>query len=137
MNVDCCILDTSPGVQYSSVNAVVSSDVSVVITTLDSLNLKGTKNMLLDLYDPLERKSVVLINRYFPETRISKCERPESIVTRVEQDLKHRVIGIIPCFCDLLEQERTTIMAVKDPAHKFVRNLEEVADNLRKMEQIC
>ena len=36
MNIDCCILDTSPGVQYSSVNAVVSSDVSVVITTLDS-----------------------------------------------------------------------------------------------------
>lgn len=137
MNIDCCIVDTSPGVQYSSINAVVSSDVSVVITTLDSLDLKGTKNMLLDLYDPLERKTVVLVNKYAPETRLFKEERLENIVSRVETDLKHPVIGIIPCFCDVLQQERAAIMAVKDPAHQFVRSLEEVADKLRKMEQMC
>jgi MinD-like ATPase involved in chromosome partitioning or flagellar assembly len=137
MSIDCCIVDTSPGVQYSSINAVVSSDVSVVITTLDSLDLKGTRNMLFDLYDPLERKTVVLVNKYSPETRLFKDERPENTVSRVEENLKHPVIGVIPCFCDVLQQERSAIMAVKDPTHQFVRNLEEVADNLRKMAQIC
>jgi len=137
MNIDCCILDTSPGVQYSSVNAVVSSDVSVVITTLDSLDLKGTRTMLFDLYDQLERESVVLVNKYCPETRISNFESPASIVSRIEKTLEHRVVGVIPCFCDVLQQERADIMAVKDPGHQFVRNLEEVADNLRGMEKVC
>ena len=93
--------------------------------------------MLFDLYDQLERKSVVLINKYCPETRISKCESPKSLVSRIEKTLKHSVIGAIPCFCDVLQQERADIMAVKDPGHQFVRNLEEVADNLRRMEKVC
>jgi len=137
MEIDLCIIDTSPGVQYSSINAVVSSDLSIVITTLDSLDLKGTRNLLLDLYDPLERKSVVLVNKYSPETRLSKDKNPEDIISRVEESLKHPVIGIIPCFCDVLERERAAIMALKYPGHQFVRNLEEIADNLRNMEQIC
>jgi septum site-determining protein MinD len=137
MKIDLCIVDTSPGVQYSSINAVVSSDLSIVVTTLDSLDLKCTRNLLLDLYDPLERKSVVLVNKYSPETRLSKDKNPRDIISRVEESLKHKVIGIIPCFCDVLERERTAIMAVKDPEHQFVRNLGEIADNLRKMEQIC
>jgi septum site-determining protein MinD len=137
MNVNCCLIDTSPGVQYSSINAVVSSDVSVVITTLDSLELKSTKSMLLELYEALERRSVVLVNKYFPETRVFNGEDPGRIVSRVEESLGHPVIGIIPCFCDVLQQERSEIMAVKCPTHPFVRNLEDVADKLEKLEHIC
>jgi len=137
MGIDYCILDTTPGVHYSSVNAVVSSDISVVITSMDSIDLRGTRNMLLDLYDPLERKSVVLVNKYCPETRISQCETKESIILRVEANLKHPVIGVVPCYCDVLQHERATILAAKDPAHKFVRNLEEIADKLRGMAKIC
>ena len=37
MKIDRVFLDTSPGVQYMSVNAAVSSDLSLVVTTLDSL----------------------------------------------------------------------------------------------------
>jgi len=93
--------------------------------------------MLFDLYDQLERESVVLVNKYCPETRISNFESPASIVSRIEKTLEHRVIGVIPCFCDILQQERADIMAAKDPGHHFVRNLEEVADNLRRMEKVC
>ena len=130
MNVDCCIFDTSPGVQFSSINSAVSSDLSVIVTTLDSLDLKGTENMLLDLYDALSKKAVVLVNKYSPETRISPKDNQDDIIKEVQKTLKHRVIGVIPCYCDVLEQERASILAVEKPDHPFVKKLEEVAEKI-------
>ena len=132
MSIDCCLLDTSPGVQYSSINSAVSSDLTIVVTTLDSLDLKGSENMLFDLYDALERKAVVLVNKYSPESRVFRRERYESLASNVEGILKHPVVGMIPCFCDVLQQERAAIMAVEDPKHPFVKGLEEVAEKLEQ-----
>lgn len=134
MGIDRCIIDTSPGVQYSSINAVVSSNISVVITTLDSLDLKGTKNMLLDLYDALDRKTVVLINKYSPESRDIGSVRDEAVTSNVAEILNHPVIGMIPCFCDVLEQDRAAIMAVEKPDHQFVKRLEGIAEKLEHAE---
>lgn len=130
MRVDCCIFDTSPGVQYSSINSAVSSDLSVIITTLDSLDLEGTEHMLLDLYDALARRTTVLVNKYSPEMRVSSSETEEVLVSRVEKILNHPVIGIVPCYCDVLQADRASILAIEKPNHPFVRKLEEVAEKL-------
>jgi MinD-like ATPase involved in chromosome partitioning or flagellar assembly len=130
MGVDYCIFDTSPGVQYMSINAVISSDLSVVVATLDSLDLKGVESMLVELYDAFAKKPVVLLNKVFPETRIWSGEKQDDLVRRMEKVLKHRVIGVIPCYCDVLQAERTSLFAVEKPGHPFVRNLEEVAEKL-------
>ena len=132
MNLDCCIFDTSPGIQYSSINAVISSDVSVIVTTLDSLDLKGVENILTELYDALEKKTVILINKAFPETRIWPSERKKYFITQMEKTLKHPIIGVIPCYCDVLQAERTSLLAVEKSSHPFVRNLEEVAEKLKQ-----
>ena len=68
MEIDYIILDTSPGLQYSSINAVVSSDISILITTNDEVDLLGTKNLIDYLYLELEKNHIVLINKLFPET---------------------------------------------------------------------
>jgi MinD-like ATPase involved in chromosome partitioning or flagellar assembly len=107
---------------------------SVVITTLDSLDLKGTKNMLSDLYDALDRKTVVLINKYSPESRGIGSVHDETVASSVAEILNHPVIGMIPCFCDVLEQDRTAIMAVEKPDHQFVKRLEEIAEKLEHAE---
>jgi MinD-like ATPase involved in chromosome partitioning or flagellar assembly len=130
MGVDCCIFDTSPGVQYSSINSAISSDLSVMVTTMDSLDLEGTKNILSDLYDKLSRKTAVLVNKYSPETRISSNDTQDDLVKNVQRTLKHRVIGVIPCYCDVLQQERASILAVEKPGHPFVKKLEEVAEKI-------
>ena len=130
MNIDCCILDTSPGVQYTSVNAVVSSDISVVVATMDSLELKGLQNMLVELYDAFAKKTVVLINKVFPETRVWSSDEQKNLINKMEKLLKHPVIGVIPCYCDVLQAQRTSLLAVEKPSHPFLRNLEEVADKL-------
>ena len=130
MRVDCCIFDTSPGVQYSSINSAISSDLSVIVTTLDSLDLEGTKSILSDLYDELSKKTVVLVNKYSPETRISPNGTQDTLINKVQRMLKHRVIGAIPCYCDVLQQERASILAVEKPSHPFVKKLEEVAEKI-------
>jgi len=132
MGIDCCILDTSPGIQYASINAVISSDISVIVTTLDSLDLKGVENMLVELYDAFAKKTVVLINKVFPETRIWSSERQKNLISQMEKVLKHPVIGVIPCYCDVLQAERTSLLAVDKPFHPFLKNLEEVAEKLER-----
>ena len=130
MEIDCCIIDTSPGVQYTSINAVVSSDISVVIATLDSLELKALRNMLVELYDAFAKRTVVLINKVFPETRAWSSEKQKNLISKMEKVLKHPVIGVVPCYCDVLQAKRTSLLAVDMPFHPFLRNLEEVAEKL-------
>jgi septum site-determining protein MinD len=136
LDVDCCILDTSPGVQYTSVNAVVSSNVSVVVATLDSLDLKGLENMLVELYDAFAKRTVVLINKVFPETRVWSSDEQTDLIGKMEKKLKHPVIGIIPCYCDVLQAKRTSLLAVDKPYHPFLRNLEKVAEKLEGIKEL-
>ena len=130
MGVDCCIFDTGPGVQYTSVNAVVSSDISVIVATCDSFDLKDVENMLAELYDALAKKTVILVNKVFPETRMGSSREQKQLMRRMEKVLKHPVIGAIPCYCDVLQAKRTVLLAVEKPNHLFVKNLEEVAEKL-------
>lgn len=57
------ILDTSPGLQYSSINAVVSVDSVLMVTTLDRSDMEGTKRMTQDLYRLFERTTEVISNK--------------------------------------------------------------------------
>jgi hypothetical protein len=51
----------------------------------------------------------------------------------MEKALKHPVIGVIPCYCDVLQAKRTSLLAVDKPYHPFLRNLEEVAEKLENI----
>jgi MinD-like ATPase involved in chromosome partitioning or flagellar assembly len=133
LGVDYCFLDTSPGVQYTSVNATVSSDLAIVVTTLDSLDLTSTKDMLHELYDAFEKKTVVLINKVFPEARALDVEGKNGVVGRVEQVLGRPVLGAIPCYCDVLQTDRSVILAIDRTDHPFVRDLEAIAAKLEEL----
>jgi MinD-like ATPase involved in chromosome partitioning or flagellar assembly len=130
MKVDFCISDTSPGIQYSSINAIASSDLSIIVTTLDSLDLKGTEDMLVDLYDALDKKTVILVNKFSPETRLDSNENSQKLAYKLKRILKHPVVGIIPCYCDVLQMERTELIALEKPNHPYVKNLEQIAEEL-------
>jgi MinD-like ATPase involved in chromosome partitioning or flagellar assembly len=130
LGVDCCILDTSPGIQYSSINSVVSSDVAVVVTTLDSLDVAGVKNMLTEFYDEFEKKSTVLLNKVFPQTRIWSEEKRSELISRMEMFFCRPVLGVIPCYCDVLESKRTSLLAIDKPDHPFLEDLKEVMKKL-------
>lgn len=130
MNIDCCIFDTSPGIQYSSINAVISSDVPIIVTTLDSLDIKGVQKMLAEFYDAFEKRTVVLMNKVFPQTRIWSNGKQKELISQMEKALKHPIIGVIPCYCDVLQAKRASLLAIEKPSHPFLRNLQDVVEKL-------
>ncbi len=72
------IFDTSPGLQYSSINAVVSADVVLVVTTLDKSDVEGTQRMMSELYELFEKKTEVITNKVPAEFFSSKNrEKPQ------------------------------------------------------------
>jgi MinD-like ATPase involved in chromosome partitioning or flagellar assembly len=133
MHIDFCILDTSPGIQYSSINAVVSSDVAVIIATLNPVDIRGVKIMLEEFYDEFEKKAVILINKVFPQTRIWSESKLNDFVVRMEKVFKHKVIGTIPCYCDVLETNQGSLLVVEQPYHPFLEGLQEVEKKLENM----
>jgi MinD-like ATPase involved in chromosome partitioning or flagellar assembly len=133
MHIDCCILDTSPGIQYSSINAVVSSDVAVIVATFNAVDIKGVKNMLEGFYDEFEKKAVILMNKVFPQTRMWSETKRNELADQMEKEFKHTVIGTIPCYCDVLEANRGSFLVVEQPYHPFLKDLQEVAKKLENM----
>jgi MinD-like ATPase involved in chromosome partitioning or flagellar assembly len=130
MGVNYCIYDTSPGVQYTSVNATVSSDLAVIVSTLDSLDLKGTESLLIELYDAFEKKAGILLNKVFPEKQYAENKGKIESIYQTGNLFNRPVIGAIPCYCNVLQTDRSSILAVEEHNHPFVKDLEKVRKNL-------
>ncbi len=129
-NYDYIFFDTSPGLQYSSINALVSADLVLVATTFDRSDVDGTKRMLHELYDLFEKKTEVILNKVL------------DVSTRIGNDAQHAklkevyqtpVLSIIPCFCDILKAEGSYIFVQEKPDHPFTRILDEMADKIEKV----
>lgn len=129
--LDYLILDTSPGLQYSSINAIVSADVVIVATTFDRSDVEGTKRMLRELYDLFEKKTEIVANKVLYDVS-TKSEKDE-VQTRIKEIYQVPVLGIIPCFCDVSRAEGTFIFAQEKPNHPFTKILDEITKNLENI----
>jgi septum site-determining protein MinD len=127
--IEIVIIDTSPGVQYSSVNAVVSSDVCVIVSSMDLLDLEGAQRMVSDLYEAFEKKTFILVNKATPHMFV-KEDSQESLVESVRSHFTQPLIAIIPCYCDILLAQRVSLFALDKPEHPFSWALSEVAKRL-------
>lgn len=125
---DYLIFDTSPGLQYSSINAIVSSDLVLVATTFDRSDVDGTKRMLHELYDLFEKKTEIVLNKVLNDFS-SKTAR-EDMQAKAKDMYKVPVIGIVPCFCDVLKAEGGVIFANEKQTHPFARILDEIATKI-------
>jgi MinD-like ATPase involved in chromosome partitioning or flagellar assembly len=121
MHIDYCILDTSPGVQFSSVNALASSDLSLIITSPDMVDLAGTTYLLNDIVDILGKRAYIILNKCSPEKE--ELDNTASI-------LEHPLIARIPCYCEVLQAHRTGLLAIKKLDHPFVRKIEGVIEKI-------
>ncbi|MCW4024918.1 MAG: ParA family protein [Candidatus Bathyarchaeota archaeon] len=124
--IDYCIIDTSPGVQYSSVNALAASNLCFLITSADMVDMHGCSEMLKDIYESLEKKTFIILNKYSPSINNNSCTHIEFI----ETTLKHPVICQIPCYCEVLLAHRMGLLAIQQPNHPFVQKLEEVVNSI-------
>ena len=124
--LDYIIFDTSPGLQYSSINAIVSADLVLVATTFDKSDVAGTKRMLRELYDLFEKKTDIVLNKVLDVPSKSGKEA----MAKIKDTYQAPLLGIIPCFCDILKAEGNAIFAQEKPDHPFSKILDEMAHRI-------
>lgn len=129
MNLDYVFFDTSPGLQYSSINAIVSADIVLVVMSPDKSDFEGTQLMMRDLYELFEKKTGVIINK-IPFEYFSAENQNESIKLTAHQV---PIVGVVPCSCDILAAGGKCIFASEKLDHPFTKTLQEIAKNLEIM----
>ena len=123
---DYVIFDTSPGLQYSSINAIVAADVVVVATTFDRSDVDGTQRMLRELYDLFEKKTEVVLNKVLDASRTGK----EELQALVKDIYQAPLLSVIPCFCDVMKAEGNVVFAQDKPEHPFTKILDKMANTI-------
>jgi septum site-determining protein MinD len=124
---DYLFFDTSPGLQYSSINAIVSADFVIVATTADRSDVDGTRRMLRELYNLFEKKTGLVINKLLDSD--SKSKRDE-MAKKVQAVYQVPLLGIVPCFCEILRAEGNYIFPQDKPDHPFTKILYEMAKKI-------
>lgn len=128
---DYIVFDTSPGLQYSSINAIVAADFVIVATTGDRSDVDGTKRMLNELYNVFEKKTGLVINKVLDTG--SKAKRDE-MNQKVKEIYQVPLLSVIPCFCEILRAEGNYIFPLDKPDHPFTKILEEIAKTINSNE---
>jgi MinD-like ATPase involved in chromosome partitioning or flagellar assembly len=128
---DYIILDTSPGLQYSSINAIVTADVVLVVTSLDASDINGSKRMTSELYDLFEKKTGILVNKVITDYQSSEKEQ-KKFDKNIRSVYNLPVLAIIPCFCELLRAAGDYIFSEEKPDHPFTETLDKLATKIEK-----
>jgi MinD-like ATPase involved in chromosome partitioning or flagellar assembly len=131
MHLDFLILDTSPGLQYSSINAIVSADGVLVVTSIDRSDIKGTQRMIQELYELFDKKAGIILNKVPIEILSSETEK-KKFFKRFTELHNLPIVGAIPCFCDVLRAGGTCIFAKEKPEHPFTDALEKIAKKVHE-----
>lgn len=88
------IFDTPPGLAYSSINAVIASDVIALVMRMDSLDILGTKEMVKSVYELLAKPSFVVVNMVL-------AAQQKALSATIEKIFGNQVLGYIPCLCEV------------------------------------
>jgi len=126
MHLDYVFFDTSPGLQYSAINAIVSADIVLVVMSQDKSDVEGTQLMMRDLYELFEKKTGIIINK-IPFEYFS-AENQNNAIKLATHQLP--IVGAVPCSCDILAAGGKCLFASEKPDHPFTKTLREIATNL-------
>lgn len=130
--VDYLIYDTSPGAQYSSINALAGADLVSLVMKADEFDLEGTKELAKGVYEALGRKSGILLNK-IPLEQIAAAGGKEKFGKQIEADVGLPLVGMIPCMCELMAFGGKSIYTIDKPDHTFSKSVGEIAETLKKM----
>jgi len=130
--VDYLLFDTSPGAQYSSINALAGADLISLVMKADEFDLEGTKELSKGVYEALGRKSGIVLNK-IPLEQIAAGGGREKFGKQIESDMGLPLVGMIPCMCELMAYGGKIIYTIEMPEHTFTKSLIEIGETLKKM----
>jgi len=128
---DYLLFDTSPGLQYSSINAIVSADVALVVTSLDASDINGSQRMTSELYELFEKKTGILVNKVVADYLSSK-EEQKKFNKYIKSIHTLPILATVPCYCEVLRAAGDFIFSEEKPDHPFTKNIEKLATAVEK-----
>ena len=127
--IDCLLLDTSPGIRYWSINTLAAADSLFLVMKISDMDIEGTKRMIKDIYDSLSRfgsKYFLILNKVSGSSPYSEnftAKELDADIAELEKETGSRVVGSIPCFCDVNFNRHEFLTAIKQPEHLFSKKL--------------
>ena len=100
----------------------------VVATTGDRSDVDGTKRMLAELYNLFEKKTGLVLNKVLDPSATAKKTEMQN---KIKADYQVPLLGMVPCFCEILRAEGNLIFVQDKPDHPFTKIVAEMA---RKIE---
>lgn len=147
LSYDYVLLDTSPGIHYWSINALVAADTLILMSKFMDMDIQGTRKMASNIYDALTRfgsKSFIVLNRVEGSGFTFRDGNPIPQYTTDEQRTRSREEGVkasvglpvlasIPCYCDIQFNPHEFLFAFKNPSHPFSRLLQSIAGRIEEI----
>lgn len=130
MNMDYILFDTAPGYSYSSVNAITGSNEVVLVMSTSEFDTEGTKYMIQGIYELLEKKVNLLVNKV-PMTMIPSEGEKNKLASWYRDKYQMDVLGLVPCYCDVLAFGGKPFFTLQYPKHPYSKALKEVAVKLK------
>lgn len=133
---DLVIFDTSPGIQYSSFNAMAASNLVILVMNRDELFRGDIVEFVNKIYKQLGRRIGIALNKVLFCTGEEEKKEPEDVDKRsadlrknVEAKFGCPVLALIPCFCEILVGGYK-VYALQQPNHPFVTEVATLATNI-------
>ena len=128
IHFDYVFFDASPGLIYSSINAIICADIVLVVTSTEKSDVEGTRRMMHDHFELFDKKIGIIINKVPSEYLSLKIHTNDSKLETYQLP----VVGVIPCFCDVLGAAGRCLWACEKLNHPFTEKLREIATNLEQ-----
>lgn len=142
-DIDYVFLDTSPGIRYWSINAIASADMLFLTMRLSDMDVVGTKKMVKEVYSSLTKfgsKCFIIINKVPGAAPIQKFQDEVNEKVAWEKDVEEyigtKVVGSIPCFCDIQFNKHEFLSAINKPKHDFSKTLNGIANKINGINQV-
>ena len=139
-DLDYVLLDTGPGIRYWSINTLATADILFLTMKISDMDIEGTKKMSADIYDSLKKYGLeyyILLNKVpgaSPLEDFGWEENEFTLIEELERDMNTKVIGSIPCYCDIQFNRHEFLFSIKKPNHPFSKRLIELS---KKIENTC
>ena len=137
--IDYLLLDTSPGIRYWSINTLAVSDMLLLVLKNSDMDIEGTKRMTKDIYDALTKfgsKYFMILNKVpgaLPIDEQNWGAGEKAFESDLEKEIGTKVVGSIPCFCDIQFSKHEFLFAIKKPDHPFSKKLVALAEKIKDL----
>jgi len=139
-NLDYLILDTSPGIRYWAINAIAAANLLFLMMKVNEMDIVGTKKMISEIYDSLIKfgsKYFIILNKVPGASPLQEfqVEVNERMMSEIEECIGPKVIGAIPCFCEIQFNKHEFLYAIKQPKHQFSKSVLDIANKIEGIDQ--